>query len=327
MRTLLFKSLIIVLLTSCVSSPLESEFAPTAIPPTGTIPSLNALSGKILYTIPGEITNVFVANPDGSNNTLVLSGAGIRASALSPDGKLVAYIIDDLVYVKKIADGTVRQLNSEPISGFFKRMEWSPNLEWIGFDCLVNGISEICAVAAANGLLKVLTDAKSLGAQFLDGATFGSWNDDGSKIVYCLQVGNPAGGVPSTRFMLLNIKDSSSIEFIDEKNELGIVNYGCPVLQSHTESILFTAKQDTKYMIFSAGVDGSDIRRVTDPLVKHDIHDPIVISPTEEYFFANSAKQDSEELIGVPTLFSADGQIILQLELPNAQVISWVMSK
>lgn len=273
--------------------------------------------------IPGDTTNVFVANPDGSDNNLVLSGAGIRTSALSFDGKLVAYIADDLLYVKDLTDGSTRQLITEPISGFFKRMEWSPDREWIGFDCLVKGISEICIVNVTNAPLNVLTDAKSLGAQFLDGATFGSWNDDGSKMVYCLKVGNPQGGIPSTRFMLLDIKTSSSIEFMEEKNGLGILNYGCPVYWSNSQSILFTAKEDTKYMIFSASITGEKITRITDSLLSYDIHEPIVVGPTGEYFFANAAKQGSNELIDVPTLFATDGQLVVQLELPGAKVVSW----
>jgi Tol biopolymer transport system component len=317
-------SLIIVLLTGCSASQLTPSPEQTISVPTGTSPSSSILSGKILYIVPGDTVHVFVADPDGNGAFLVLSGAGIRTAALSPDGKLVAYIIDDILYVKDLTDGSTRQLLSEPISGFFKRMEWSPDSEWIGFDCLVNGISEICAVNVPNGLLNILTNAKSFGAQFLDGATFGSWNEDGSKIVYCLKVSNSQGGVPSTRFMILNIKDSSSIGFMDEKNNLGIVNYGCPVYQSNTQFILFTAKQHTKYMIFSASITGENITRITDSLLSYDIHDPIVVSPTGEYFLANSAKQDSNELIDVPTLFSADGQIVIQLELPGAQVLSWV---
>lgn len=324
MRVFIFTSILLILLAGCSASQVtpSPEWAITV--PTETSPSSPVLSGRILYIVPGDVTNIFVADPDGKGANLVLSGAGIRTAALSPDGRTVAYIVDEILYVKDLTTDTTRQLIAEPISGFFKRMQWSPDLKLIGFDCLANGISEICAVDASSGLLHVFTDSKSLGAQFLDGATFGSWTNDGSKIVYCLKIGNPQGGVPSTRFMLLNIKDSSSVGFMDEKNNLGIVNYGCPVYQSNTQSILFIAKQDSKYMIFSVNSSGDNIKRITDPLIMYDIHDPIVVNPTGEYFFANSAKQDTEELIDVPTLFSADGQIVMQLELPGAQVVSWV---
>jgi hypothetical protein len=169
-------------------------------------------------------------------------------------------------------------------------MEWSPDSNSIGFDCVIDGISEICVLDAENGSLNVLTDSKSLGAQFLDGAIFGSWNEDGSQIAYCSKVSSPQGGFPSTRFMLLNVSDASSIEILDENNDLGVVNYGCPVFQPSAQSILLTAKQDTKYMVFSASLNNPTIRPITDPSIKYDIHEPITVNPTGEYFFANAAK-------------------------------------
>lgn len=324
MRALVLGILTIIISTGCVSSPVNSDFVSPSVTNTIAASPPGYLQGKILYVVPEETTSVFLSNPDAKDHTLVLSGIGIRAVSLSPDAQMVAYITDEIVHIKDINDGKIRQLNSQPISGFFNRMEWSPDSKLIGFDCLIDGIAEICVLDVENGSLKILTDSKSLGAQFLDGATFGSWNEDGSQIAYCLKVSSPQGGIPVTRFMLLNVSDISFVEIMNEKNELGIVNYGCPVFQPHTKSILFSAKQDTKYMIFSANVDGHDVRRVTDPSIKYDIHDPITVSPTGQYFFANAAKQDSEELIDIPTLFSAEGQIILQLDLPGAEVVSWV---
>lgn len=321
----IFIVLIIISLIGCAPVPADSDLIPS-MTTTATASSLPDYSfGKILYVVAGEITNVFMSNPDANDSLLVLSHAGIRAVSLSPDAKLVAYVVDEIIYVKDIQDGQIRQLNSQPISGFYNKMEWSPDSKSIGFDCLVDSVSEICVIDVENSSLKILTNSKNLGAQFFDGAIFGSWNEDGSQIVYCLKVSSTQGGIPGTIFMLLNMLDGSSIQFMDEKNDDdGITNYGCPVFQPQTQSILFTAKQNEKYMIFSANLNGSNMRRLTDPLVKYDIHDPIVVNPSGKYFFANAAKQDSEELIDVPTLFSAEGQILHQLEIPNGEIIAWV---
>lgn len=325
MRILFISFLAIILLMSCTSLPVNSDFVSPTVALVKTQSDLQGyLSGKILYVTSGEMVNVFISTPDDGDREMVLSDTSIRAASLSPDAKLVAYVIDDAMYVKNITDGRIRRLNSQRISGFFNGMEWSPDSKWIGFDCFIDNVSEICIIDAENGSLKTLTDTKKFGAQFLNGATFGSWNDDGSQILYCVKVSGPQGGVPITRFMLLDVLNVSSIQLMDEKNEFGIANYGCPILQPYTQSIFFAAKRDAKYMIFSANIDGSNIRQITSPLIKYDILEPITVSPSGEYFFANSAKQDSEELIGVPTLFSSTGQIIFQLDLPGAEVVSWV---
>lgn len=319
-----FTALIIISLIGCAPVPAYSDLIPSLTPTVIASSSPDYSFGKILYVVPGEITNVFMSNPDANESFLVLSDTGIRAVSLSPGANLVAYVIDETIYVKDINDGQIKQLNSQPISGFYNKMEWSPDSKSIGFDCLIGSVSEICVMDVENSLLKILTNSKNLGAQFFDGAIFGSWNEDGSQIVYCLKVSSPQGGIPGTSFMLLNILDGSSTQFLDEKNDIGITNYGCPVFRPRIQSILFTAKQNEKYMIFSANLNDSNIRRITDPSINYDIHEPIVVDPTGKYFFANAAKQDSKELIDVPTLFSAEGQIILQLELPSAKVIAWV---
>ena len=325
MRKLIFGCLVAINLASCIPLSVDPGFISPTITPVETNTNIPGYSlGKIIYVTSDDSTNIFLSSPDASDPRLILSDIGIRSASLAPDAKQVAYIIDDTIYIKNILDGQVRQLSTQHISGFFTGMEWSPDSRWIGFDCIIENISEICIVNVEDGLLKILTDSKSFGAQLFDGAMFGSWNDDGSHIVYCLKVSGPQGGIPFTRFMLLSTIDNSSIQFMDDRSVPAITSYGCPKLSPFAPSILFVAKQDGKYGIFSADIDGHNVIRITSPVIKYDIHEPIIISPSGEYFFANSAKQDSDEIIDVPTLFSSEGQIVFQLDLPNARVVSWV---
>lgn len=325
MRKLIFGCLLVINLASCMPLSVDSDFISPTLAPVETNTNIPGFFlGKILYMTSGDSTNVFLSSPDASDTRLILSDVGVRLVSLAPDAKQVAYIIDDVIYIKNILNGQVRQLSTQHISGFFTGMEWSPDSKWIGFDCLIENISEICIVNMEDGSLKIITDATSFGAQFFDGAMFGSWNDDGSQIVYCLKVSSPQGGVSFTSFMLLSTLDNSSIQFMDDRNETEITNFGCPTLRPFVLSILFVAKQDGKYGIFSSDIDGLNVIRITSPTIKYDIHEPIVISPNGEYFFANSAKQNSDELIDVPTLFSSAGQIVFQLDLPDTKVVSWV---
>lgn len=325
MRISIFICFVIIILIGCIPiSANPNSLSPTNLPTAIDSNLQNYLVGKILYITSDNTINVFISSPNANNPGMILSDIGIRAVSLSPDAKQLAYVVDEMIYVKNITDGQVRQLSTQHISGFFNGMDWSPDSKWIGFDCLIENISEICIMDIENGSLKALTNSRSFGAQFLDGAMFGSWNDDGSQIVYCLKVSSPQGGVPFTRFMLLNTVDNSSIPFMEDRNETGLTNYGCPIFRPFSLSILFTAKKDEKYGIFSAGIDGHNIHPITDLLIKYDIHEPITINPSGEYFFANAAKQASDELMDVPTLFSSEGQIVFQLDLPNARVVSWV---
>jgi eukaryotic-like serine/threonine-protein kinase len=117
----------------------------------------------------------------GKLRLFVSSESNLSGPALSPDGKMVAYVQDtngsDDLYVSRVAGGEHVRLTNDSSAKDYPR--FSPDGEKLAFvRRLANGTqSEICVIPALGGNVVPL----------VKGADFPSWSPDGSRLAFVLQ--------------------------------------------------------------------------------------------------------------------------------------------
>ena len=133
-------------------TPQIRDIAEVAVTPTERV-IFDSPRGTILYIVPPE-NDVYLANADGTNKRLIMASADaphdlseaphIMWAMLSPDAKDVIYVSDGFTYAKNIETGEQVKLNKERMGGEYRFVQWSPDGNKIGFDCIPRMTSEIC---------------------------------------------------------------------------------------------------------------------------------------------------------------------------------------
>jgi len=142
-----------------------------ALPGTAR-PAFPGSNGKIAFG--GSDSNLWVMDADGSNPTRLSTNQG-GAPAWSPDGKKIAYSVQD-IYVMDADGSNVKQLTQNTGSDFLPT--WSPDGQKIAFESLRSGPFEIW-VMNADGSSQTQLTSSAAGAAY-DAA----WSPDGQKIAF-----------------------------------------------------------------------------------------------------------------------------------------------
>jgi Tol biopolymer transport system component len=326
-KLLIFVVLFLILNTSsCSNHQTQAIPVLTNTVSTKTLPQLSEIEGKILIQFP---KGLFLASVDGKGGRLILPQIdGLLDAALSPDGARVAYFINGFYFVKDLQMAATSQLNQEFIGGIPYGMGWSPDGKQIGFDCVPPNahISEICALDVAKKSFQVLTQLSQTvppdESPFNGGAKFGSWGQDGFHIVYTVNFYPAAGGRSKGNIKILDIRTGKVDTIFNEGEQSSISGIGAPALSPDGKTVLFQGDVGQLTEIFQINTDGSGLRQVTLGNHTSDITYP-VWSPAGNAFFAFTASDIDPNKIGVPILFSLNGDILLQLDVGSGRVRSW----
>ena len=330
-KNTVFSFILVALLSACVNSPIPTPgsvhlLTTQVITPT-KLSGTNALQGKILIEEP---SGFYIANPDGTGEDLVLPQSDdIYNAALSNDKTRVAYFASGILSVKNIETGEISQINQAFIGGTAFGMSWSPNDEKIGLDCApgTTVVTEICLFTVRDGHLQILTHAEQFASanQMISGggAEFGNWSEDGAQIVFDNRFFPQNSGNAQGRIQIVNVQTGEVHTVFDELRQGGISMVVAPVLSPDGKTVLFVGKYAGKGEIFQVDADGSGLRQVTKSSHTYDITSP-VWSPYGNAFFAFTARDGDPNIIGAPTLYSLDGEVLEQLNIDFGQVRSWV---
>jgi DNA-binding CsgD family transcriptional regulator len=313
---------------------LTEQAISLSLSPTEVIEFINP-KGKILYVTTQN--DFYIADADGFNAELVLSdsdapydlspGPHIVNAALSPDAKQIAYVSDGYIYLKDIQTGQQNRLNDERMGGEYTSMQWSPDGERIGFDCYPRSISEICALDIETGHIDILTDSKMLGAIGMDGAYFGGWSQDGSKIGFCLKIAPQVSGRPATSLYWLD-ENTREVKMVFDEQEIQDALIGCTTLLPNGEKILFNVLlPDKSQHLYSVEIDGGNLKEILLSETKDQdayLAPPIVFSPDNTSYYVNYCAMQLYMGVCTPAILSFDSKLLYQLNLKDVAIKSWV---
>ncbi len=304
------------------------DFLPEGSTPTGQDATLAPAShaGRVLVFDPPN--RLFLTDSDGANPAVFTFAQEIHAPALSPDGKSLAYItqVAEMEYALLVMNVSTREatrVSGERFGGFFSKMGWSPDGRKLAFDCApgTTSISQLCLVDTRTGELSVLTDTARLGAsEPFDIVSFGSWKQDGTAICFTLSISPPQGGRHRNTIYTLELASGSTRTVLAGTGDLSPI--GSASFSPDGQAIFFDARARENTRVFRVDPDGSHLRPVTAEAYPFQITQP-VLSPDGNFFFAYAADQTNQNGMGVPTLFSIDGQLIRQLGAVPGYVVSW----
>jgi Tol biopolymer transport system component len=330
-KNTIFSLILLALLSACSNRPTSipgsiSTSIPSVITPASLL-GTNAQQGKILIK---ESSGFYIANPDGTHADLVLPHSDdIYNAALSNDKTRVAYFASGILSVKNIETGEISQINQAFVGGTAFGMGWSPNDEIIGLDCApgTTNVTEICLFTVRDGHLQILTHAEQFASanQMISGggAEFGNWSEDGAQIVFDNRFFPQNSGNAQGRIQIVNVQTGEVHTVFDELRQGRISMVVAPVISPDGKTVLFVGKYAGKGEVFQVNADGSGLRQVTKSSHTYDITSP-VWSPYGKAFFAFTARDGDPNIIGTPTLYSLDGEVLEQLNIDFGQVRSWV---
>lgn len=213
-----------------------------------------SITGKILYYAGRDPTGIYMMNPDGSNQTLLIKG-WVGNFALSSDGKNMAYS-DGIniegrgihVYVRNLESGKTTQLthNKSTIDEF---PDWSPDGKSIAFASAPlkgneDGQYDIYVVNADGSNLTRLTE---------NGGFSPSWSPDGQKIAFSRREGDEDHF--TYYIYIMNPDGTNQTKFIEGLQ---------PDWSPDGEKIAFSARFISR-RIFVINTDGSNLKMLTSP--------------------------------------------------------------
>lgn len=275
-------------------------------------------------------TLLTISSIDGKQHKSLISEIPMNPSTiatLSPDGEKIAYISDGYLYIQDISTAKITQVNPERIRNFPIGMGWDPNEKRIAFSCQSkeSKVFEICAIDIPSGRNHILTDSHSfhLHPNTTDGAIFGNWSADGTKIVFTLGISPEIGGFTMHIIQILDVATGKVKTVLDEGMVSDISGISDPAISPDGLTILFSGKAGSYYSIFRISIDGSHYERITPATFQFDITHP-VWNPNGTSFVTYAQSQNGPSGQGVPTFFSLSGKKIGQLDfVSNGYVLSW----
>jgi Tol biopolymer transport system component len=316
---------------SCSNLPAGVTHVPPSPIPARTPPGASEVIGKILIEQP---SGIFLTTAEGKGSRLIVPQTdGLLNAALSHDGTRIAYFINGFYFIEDLQTGAVSQLNQEFIGGVPYGMGWSPDDRNIGFNCVPpnDQASEICTIDVTQQHFQVLThlgqavspDKSAAGG----GARFGSWEEDGVHLIFAVGFYPSSylssGGRSKRSLQILNIHTGEIVTIFDEATQSAISAIDSPMLSPDGKTVLFDGNIRQLTEIFQINADGSGLRQVTLGNHASGISHP-VWSPDGSVFFAYTASDSDPAKIGIPMLFSLNGNILLQLDIGSGRVLSWV---
>ncbi len=293
-----------------------TEVIETAIPsaPTG-VSEFERVNGQLLISLDNQNKMVLFSLDDKTQQQVLDFTPGLVS--ISNDGRKLAYLSNGIVYVKNLITSETAQFDYETSGNINGRMAWSPDGTKIGFGCYseTSYHLELCLLNLESGERKELTNFLLNGFQSnvgKDGVTVGNWSMGGSKIVFLTQIFPEISGHARGIIQLYSTEDNNIHTVLDEEKVPDLIRFRAPSISPDGSTVLFSAKSGATYAIYQVNSDGSHLERVTPEAYLFDITAPIW-SPDGNFFVAYSQYQNSQEILGTPTLFTSDGEIITQL--------------
>ncbi|MCK5850415.1 MAG: PD40 domain-containing protein [Kiritimatiellae bacterium] len=136
-------------------------------------PNFSPCGTKIVFTSTrGGKNGVWIANIDGTEIKRVCDG---RQAEFSSDGKSIAFVKNDKVFIRALADGKEKQIVPDKYK-ICAGPSWSPDNKTISFACRWNADNALFTVPVAGGAITKVYDKK--------GACEPHWSPAGDKLVY-----------------------------------------------------------------------------------------------------------------------------------------------
>lgn len=221
----------------------------------------------------------------------------ISSPAVSPDGKLVAYVVTDYdkkenssnsdIWLVPVAGGEPRQLTASPRGD--SGPAWSPDGTQIAFVSTRGGSPQIYMISVAGGEARKISDIST-------GASGLTWSPDGTKIAFTSRVFPELEGDEANRKRLEKQANSKvKAKIIDR------------LLYRHWNEWT----NDTRSHVFVIPADGGEARDITPG--EYD-SPPISLGGGQDYVFSNDSRtvcyvKNTDEMVAISTnndLFTVD---------------------
>lgn len=243
-------------------------------------------------------------NPDGSGQEPLIN-APVGLATLSSDAQKVVYEFQSEIHVLDLLTNQDTLLYAP---GLFPH--WSPDTQQIGFECNEKADWRVCVMNADGTNLRKYGEWSEH-----QRVTFNDWSSDGNKIVFTLHTSPPGGGRARGTIQLLDLMTGEITTLVDETTLANLAWIANPALSPDNTQLLFSAKQDEIYSIFSLNLQTREIQLMENET--YNLTNPLW-SPDGQFFFAHAE---------TPLLFTIAGEILYTLDISGGLVTSWVSSK
>ena len=192
--------------------------------------------------------DIYIANADGTGVRPFAAGRrGEDYPAWSPDGRSIAYTIGNALYVRNVASGATRRLAAAGVEIF--RPSWSPDGRRIayGVDRAVQ-TAHIWVVSARGGAARALTtgDVRDLQP---------AWSPGGRFIAF-VRYENIVS--PISHLWLMEADGAAPHPVLDDPE-----HHASPAWSPSGGRIAFSRGQEEAAELYTVGLDGSGLRRLT----------------------------------------------------------------
>ena len=238
-------------------SPDTSELRPRNVPAMRSLDHIlpSASGDRIVFGARGEVLLFDAASGEAKNLTNT-SGAAERFPAISPDNKSVAYFSDEsgeyALYVRSLANDSVRKINVEQKPSFYWDLVWSPDSKKLSFsDRRLN----LWLANVERGTAEKV-DASDYSAQESWNAKF---SPDSRFLAYAKRLHNRAGTI-----FIRDLANRKNYQITD-----GITHAQLPVFDANGKYLYFVSSPNAGMSEFSWGVLNGTLSR---PLVIRRVH-------------------------------------------------------